>query len=75
MSELSCMMEKHANPGTWRENHGGWVGNKRQKFPSRLALAYRLKMWNKEVKDKICRKAQLLILEINKVDMIKQESG
>ena len=29
MSELSSMMEKHANPGIWRENHGGWVENKR----------------------------------------------
>ena len=29
MSELSRVMEKHANPGKWRENHGGWVDNKR----------------------------------------------
>ena len=29
MSDLSRVMEKYANPGKWRENHGGWVGNKR----------------------------------------------
>ena len=29
MSELSRVMHKHANHGKWRENHGGWVGNKR----------------------------------------------
>ena len=26
MSELSRMMDKHANPKIWRESHGGWVG-------------------------------------------------
>ena len=26
MSELSRMMDKHANPEIWRESHGGWVG-------------------------------------------------
>ena len=34
MSELSRVMEKNANPGIWRGNHGGWVGNKRYHFPS-----------------------------------------
>ena len=34
MSELSRVMEKHANPGIRREIHGGWVGNKRYQFPS-----------------------------------------
>ena len=34
MSELSRVIEKHANPGKWRENQGGWVRNKRYKFPS-----------------------------------------
>ena len=34
MSELSRVMEKHGNPRKWRENHGGWVGNKRYQFPS-----------------------------------------
>ena len=34
MSELSIVMDNHANPGKWRENHGGWVGNKRYQFPS-----------------------------------------
>ena len=34
MSELSRVMEKHANTRKWRENHGGWVGNKRYQFPS-----------------------------------------
>ena len=34
MSEFSRVMEKHANPVKWRENHGGWVGNKIYKFPS-----------------------------------------
>ena len=29
MSELSRVMEKHANLGIWREILGGWVGNKR----------------------------------------------
>ena len=29
MSYFSRVMEKHANPGKWREDHGGWVGNKR----------------------------------------------
>ena len=42
------MMEKHANPRILRENHGGWVGNKRQQFPSLLALPYPHKSWNKE---------------------------
>ena len=34
MSEFSRVMEKHANPGIWREIHEGWVGNKRYQFPS-----------------------------------------
>ena len=29
MSDFSRVIDKHANPGKWRENHGGWVGNKR----------------------------------------------
>ena len=33
-------MEKHANPRKWRENHGGWVGEKRTQFLSQLALPY-----------------------------------
>ena len=28
MSELLREMEKHANPRKWRNNNGGWVGNK-----------------------------------------------
>ena len=34
MSGLSKVMEKHANPGKWRESHEGWVGNKGTQFPS-----------------------------------------
>ena len=34
MSELSRVMEKHANPRIWRENNRGWVGNKRYQYPS-----------------------------------------
>ena len=34
MNELSRVMDKHANPGKWIENHGGCVGNKRYDFPS-----------------------------------------
>ena len=34
MSDLSREMEKHANPGKWRESHEGWVGNKGTQFPS-----------------------------------------
>ena len=30
--EFSRVMDKHDNPRKWRENHGGWVGNKRQQF-------------------------------------------
>ena len=29
LSELSRVMEKHVNPGIWKEIHGGWVDNKR----------------------------------------------
>ena len=32
MSELSRVMEKHANTIKWRESHEGWVGNKRTQF-------------------------------------------
>ena len=32
MSELSRVMEKHANPRTWREIHGELVGNKNISF-------------------------------------------
>ena len=32
MSELSRVMEKHDNPGVWREIHGGWVGKKDTSF-------------------------------------------
>ena len=41
-------MEILANPGTWRESNGRWVGNKEQQFPSLLALPYPHKIWNKE---------------------------
>ena len=41
------MMEKHVNPRNWRENRGGWVGNKRSKFPSFLTLPYPQKRWIK----------------------------
>ena len=34
MSELSRVMDKYDNPIKWRENHEGWVGNKRYQFPS-----------------------------------------
>ena len=47
MSELSRVMEKHATHGKWRENHGGWFGNKRYQFPSSLALPYPRKSWIK----------------------------
>ena len=38
MSELLREMETNVNPRKWRENHGGWVGNKRTQFPSQLDL-------------------------------------
>ena len=30
MSEISREMEKHANPGKWREIHKGWVSKKKK---------------------------------------------
>ena len=45
MSEFSRVMEKHANPVKWRENNGGWVGNKRWQFPSWITLPYPYKRW------------------------------
>ena len=47
MSDLSTVMEKHANLGKWREKHGGWVGNKRYQYPILLALPYQQKRWIK----------------------------
>ena len=34
MSDLSRVMEKHANPKKWREIPEGWVGNKKTQFSS-----------------------------------------
>ena len=50
MRDLSRVMEKHANPGKWRESHEGWVGNKGTHFPSPLALPYQHKRWKSIIK-------------------------
>ena len=47
MSDFLRVMETLANTRIWRENHGGWVGNKRYQCPSQLALPYPHKRWIK----------------------------
>ena len=42
------MKKRLDEPGIWRENNGGWVGNKSDQFPRKLALAYPHKRWIKE---------------------------
>ena len=63
MSELSRVMEKHANPGKWREIHEGWVGKKRYQFPSQLALPYPQKSWIKHNKAEIAIKCSYYFWE------------
>ena len=47
MSDLSRVMEKHANPRKWREIHEGWVGKKRIQFPSLISFTLSTKKQDK----------------------------
>ena len=72
MSELSCIMEKHANPRIWRENHGEWVEKKRQQFPSRLALPYPMKSWTQSSKRQNLQKSAVTNEYMANVDHVVQ---
>ena len=66
MCEWWWVKERLDNPRIWRENNGGWVGNKSSQFPSWLAFILSIE---KQDKAKKAEKAEsaiwscILILE------------
>ena len=73
MSELSRIWKKHANPRKRRENHEGWVGNKRTQFPSLTSFTLSIEKQEKQNKPESAVKCCILILDGQKVVKINPE--
>ena len=58
MSEWWWVKERLANPRIWRENNGGWVGNKSSQFPSWLAFILSIEKQDKAEKAEKVEKAE-----------------
>ena len=73
MSDFPRVMEKHANPGKWREIHEGWVGKKRIQFPILTSFTLSIEKQEKKNKAEYVVKCYILILDGQKVVMINQK--
>ena len=63
MSELSRVVEKHANPRKLRESHEGWVGNKKTQLPSLTSFNLSIEKQKKQNKAESAIKSCILILD------------